>query len=57
MLTYEAVTAVVSNSPADRYSALLQVTGLEVPDLKSRTGAAYGRDYDISPDGRRFVVI
>lgn len=39
VLTYEALTAVVSSSPADRYSALLQVTGLEVPDLKSRTGA------------------
>lgn len=39
VLSYEALTAVVSSSPADRYIALLQTTGLEVPDLKSRTGA------------------
>jgi len=39
VLTYEALTAVVSSSPTDRYTALLQATGLEVPDLKSRTAA------------------
>lgn len=39
VLTFDALTAVVHASPADRYSALLQATGLEVPDLKRRTGA------------------
>jgi energy-coupling factor transporter ATP-binding protein EcfA2 len=38
VLTQEAIAALVSNSPEDRYSVLLTTTGLEIPDLKARTG-------------------
>jgi hypothetical protein len=37
VLTHEAVEALVSQSPDDRYSALLATTGLEIPDLATRT--------------------
>jgi energy-coupling factor transporter ATP-binding protein EcfA2 len=39
ILTHEAVEALVSQSPEDRYSALLATTGLEIPDLAARTAA------------------
>jgi ABC-type hemin transport system ATPase subunit len=39
VLTHEAVAALVSQSPEDRYSALLATTGLEIPDLTARTAA------------------
>ncbi len=37
VLTHEAITELVSEDPQERFSALLEVTGLEIPDLKSRT--------------------
>ncbi|HEX5376592.1 MAG TPA: ATP-binding protein, partial [Solirubrobacterales bacterium] len=39
VLTHEAITELVSEDPQQRFSALLEVTGLEIPDLKSRTEA------------------
>ena len=39
VLTHEAVAALVSQSPEERYSALLATTGLEIPDLAARTAA------------------
>jgi energy-coupling factor transporter ATP-binding protein EcfA2 len=39
VLTHEAITELVSENPQQRFSALLEVTGLEIPDLKSRTEA------------------
>jgi energy-coupling factor transporter ATP-binding protein EcfA2 len=37
VLTHEAIAGLVSESPEDRYSALLATTGLEIPDLNART--------------------
>ena len=37
VLTQEAVAALVNGTPADRYSQLLAITGLEIPDLDGRT--------------------
>jgi energy-coupling factor transporter ATP-binding protein EcfA2 len=37
VLTHEAMAELVSDDPQQRFSALLEVTGLEIPDLKSRT--------------------
>jgi energy-coupling factor transporter ATP-binding protein EcfA2 len=37
VLTHEAIAELVSDDPQERFSALLEVTGLEIPDLKSRT--------------------
>ncbi len=37
VLTHEAIDELVSDDPQQRFSALLEVTGLEIPDLKSRT--------------------
>ena len=37
VLTHEAITELVSKDQQERFSALLAVTGLEIPDLKSRT--------------------
>lgn len=37
VLTHEAITDLVSDDPQERFSALLEVTGLEIPDLKFRT--------------------
>lgn len=39
VLTHEAIAELVSENPQDRFTALLEVTGLEIPDLKSRTDA------------------
>jgi energy-coupling factor transporter ATP-binding protein EcfA2 len=39
VLTHEAMNRLVSDDPEDRFTALLEVTGLEIPDLKTRTGA------------------
>jgi energy-coupling factor transporter ATP-binding protein EcfA2 len=39
VLTHEAITELVSEDPQQRFSALLEVTGLEIPDLKLRTEA------------------
>lgn len=39
VLTHEAIDELVSDDPQQRFSALLEVTGLEIPDLKSRTEA------------------
>lgn len=39
VLTHEAIAELASEAPARRFSALLEVTGLEIPDLKSRTEA------------------
>jgi energy-coupling factor transporter ATP-binding protein EcfA2 len=39
VLTHEAMAELVSDDPQQRFSALLEVTGLEIPDLKSRTEA------------------
>ncbi len=39
VLTHEAVAALVSQSPEERYGALLSTTGLEVPDLAVRTAS------------------
>jgi energy-coupling factor transporter ATP-binding protein EcfA2 len=39
VLTHEAINELVSEHPQQRFSALLEVTGLEIPDLKSRTEA------------------
>jgi energy-coupling factor transporter ATP-binding protein EcfA2 len=39
VLTHEAITALASETPEERFSALLEVTGLEIPDLKVRTEA------------------
>jgi energy-coupling factor transporter ATP-binding protein EcfA2 len=39
VLTHEAINELVSDDPQQRFSALLEVTGLEIPDLKSRTEA------------------
>jgi energy-coupling factor transporter ATP-binding protein EcfA2 len=36
VLTHESVAALVSQSPEDRYAALLTTTGLAMPDLKAR---------------------
>jgi ABC-type hemin transport system ATPase subunit len=36
VLTHESVAALVSESPEERYSALLATTGLEMPDLTAR---------------------
>jgi energy-coupling factor transporter ATP-binding protein EcfA2 len=38
VLTHEAMSELVSEAPEERFDALLKVTGLEIPDLKSRTG-------------------
>lgn len=38
VLTQEAVSDLVRSSPRDRYSGLLTATGLEIPDLRRRTG-------------------
>jgi energy-coupling factor transporter ATP-binding protein EcfA2 len=37
VLTQEAVAGLVDGTPAERYAALLTITGLEVPDLDPRT--------------------
>ena len=39
VLTQESVAALVSQSPEQRYSALLATTGLEMPDLEARAQA------------------
>ncbi|HEX2071015.1 MAG TPA: AAA family ATPase [Thermoleophilaceae bacterium] len=39
VLTHEAIAGLVSESPEDRYSALLATTGLEIPDLNARTAS------------------
>lgn len=38
VLTQEAVSSLVSSSPRNRYAELLTTTGLEIPDLRRRTG-------------------
>jgi energy-coupling factor transporter ATP-binding protein EcfA2 len=37
VLSQDAVAGLVGSSPADRYAELLAITGLEIPDLKTRT--------------------
>jgi hypothetical protein len=37
VLTHEAMSSLASESPKDRFGALLEVTGLEIPDVKART--------------------
>jgi energy-coupling factor transporter ATP-binding protein EcfA2 len=37
VLTQDFVTALANSSPAERYEHLLTITGLEIPDLDSRT--------------------
>lgn len=39
VLTQEAMTALASEAPKERFARLLTVTGLEIPDVKSRTEA------------------
>jgi energy-coupling factor transporter ATP-binding protein EcfA2 len=39
VLTHEAIDRLASATPQERFSALLEVTGLEIPDLKARTEA------------------
>lgn len=39
ILTHEAMSRLASDDPEDRFTGLLEVTGLEIPDLKTRTGA------------------
>lgn len=38
VLAQEAIASLVASSPEDRYLQLLATTGLEIPDLKIRTG-------------------
>lgn len=38
VLAQESIASLVSSSPQDRYLQLLATTGLEIPDLKQRTG-------------------
>ncbi|MBS1676687.1 MAG: AAA family ATPase [Actinobacteria bacterium] len=37
VLTHEAMSSLASESPKDRFGALLEITGLEIPDVKART--------------------
>jgi energy-coupling factor transporter ATP-binding protein EcfA2 len=37
VLTHEAMAGLASDSPKARFGALLEVTGLEIPDVKART--------------------
>lgn len=39
VLTHEAMSGLASESPKARFGALLEVTGLEIPDVKARTEA------------------
>lgn len=39
VLGHETISDLVGEAPEDRFAALLEVTGLEVPDLRSRTAA------------------
>jgi energy-coupling factor transporter ATP-binding protein EcfA2 len=38
VLAQESIASLVASSPEDRYLQLLATTGLEIPDLKARTG-------------------
>jgi energy-coupling factor transporter ATP-binding protein EcfA2 len=39
VLSHEAMSGLASESPEDRFGALLEITGLEIPDVKGRTEA------------------
>jgi energy-coupling factor transporter ATP-binding protein EcfA2 len=46
VLAQESIASLVASSPADRYLQLLATTGLEIPDLKTRTGELIDETYN-----------